>query len=73
MNHIGPIPIRSGWNVGHLLRGKPLTDTRIRHYERLGYYDAGFRAARREMWQRRKTRREGNFETAADGRLIFRP
>ena len=67
------VPIPCGWNVAILLRGKPLTDRKIRRYEKLGYYDEGFREARRNWWQRRQARREGNFDRAADGRLIFRP
>ncbi len=73
MNIENRVPIRSGWNVASLLRGKPLTDRQIAKYESLGYYDEGFRAARREVWAKRKAKREGNFDRAADGRLIFRP
>ena len=68
-------PIRPSWNVAALLRGKKLTDKRIRHYRELGYYDPAFQQARREFWEKkqaRRTMRDGNFDKV-DGRLIFRP
>ena len=54
-----------------LRRGK-LTDRKIKKYQAMGYYDEGWKAARREMWARRRAKREGNF-VSQDGRLIFRP
>ena len=67
--------IRSGWNTAALLRGKYLDDRAIAKYQRLGYYDPAFRAARKEMWERRaakRTQRQGNFDII-DGRQIYRP
>lgn len=64
--------IRPGWNVNQLCRGRRLTNRRIAHYARLGWYSAEFRQARRELAERKQTMREGNF-VHTEGRLIFSP
>lgn len=74
-HHSLPVPIRSGWNVAALIMRGPLTDRKIDAYAKRGYYADDFRAARRELWEKKaaaRSKREGNFERQ-DGRLIFRP
>lgn len=66
--------IRSGWNVGHMLRGKKLTDRKIAQYEKLGYYSAEFKRMRREVQERKRDRsREGSFDINESGRMIYNP
>lgn len=68
----------SAWNPQKILMRGRLTDKKIQSYESRGFYAADFRAARREMWDRRKVKREeaakrsGNF-LEVDGRLIYNP
>lgn len=50
------------------LRGRLLTDRDIEKYERMGYYSAEFKEARRALWAKRKT----NF-VSREGRLIYCP
>lgn len=62
-------PIRSqSFNLA--LRGPLLTDARIEHYQKLGYYTEAYREARRQHWQRRESR--SNFRSL-EGRLIYCP
>jgi len=66
--------IRSAWNIGAMLRRGKLTDRKIAQYEKLGYYSAEFRQARRDLQERkRKRRREGSFDVTDDGRMIYNP
>lgn len=71
-------PIRSTWNANHLLIKGKLTDRKIEKYAQAGWYSDSFRAARREMFERRKMKREqrekrsGNF-LEVDGRLVYSP
>lgn len=64
--------LRSSWNQARLVVGKKLTDRKIRQYEQRGYYSNEFRQARREAWERKQSKREGNF-TLRDGRMIYSP
>ena len=67
-------PIRAGFRSDVLIRRGKLTDQKIARYEKLGYYSADFRQARRELWNRRAAkRRSGNFDLTDDGRMIYRP
>ena len=64
--------VRSGWNVtAMLIRGR-LTDKKIAAYERRGWYSAEYRSARRELMEKKKVRREGNF-SLREGRMIYSP
>ncbi len=68
--------VPSGWNEAKLMRLAPLTDRKIDRYEKLGYYSPEYRAARRELQERKaakRANRQGNFDIASDGRLIYRP
>jgi hypothetical protein len=72
--------IPSGWSEARLMRRKPLTDRKIAKYEALGYYSPEYRQARKDLIERkadkreaRRKAREGNFDIAGDGRLIYRP
>lgn len=62
---------RSGWTVNVFYKGQ-LTDKKIARYQRLGYYSAEFRAARKE-YQDNKRKRKGNFVQGEGGRLIYSP
>jgi hypothetical protein len=67
-------PIRAGFRPDILIRRGKLTNQKIARYEKLGYYSANFRQARRELWSRRAAkRRSGNFDLTDDGRMIYRP
>jgi hypothetical protein len=71
-----PGRIRSAWNSVLMCRGKPLTDARIAHYQKLGHYSLAVKAARREAWEKKRqerVRKDGNFVRAEGGRLLFRP
>lgn len=58
--------------------GGLLTDRKIEHYRRNGFYSEDFRGARRDIWAKRKKKRDayetrdGNF-IKTDGRLIYNP
>ncbi len=68
--------VPSGWNEARLMRRAPLTDRKIARYEKLGYYSPEYRAARRELQERKAFKRhmrQGNFDVAEGGRLIYRP
>ena len=62
---------RTGWPSVGFMRG-PLTDRKIAKYQKLGYYSAEFREARKEL-QARKRKRKGNFVESEDGRLVYSP
>lgn len=64
-------PIRSRWVANP--RGKPLTDRRIEFYKKRGFYSAELRQARKELQDRKRMKRLGNFITAADGRQVYSP
>lgn len=66
---------RSGWNSSAMLIRGFLTDKKVEHYRKQGYYSEEWRSARRELWARRaeKRKRRGNFLEAEDGRLIYSP
>ena len=68
--------IRAAWQPAQMLRKGKLTDKQLAKYEKLGWYSAEFQKARKDAWTRKKlkqAKREGNFDIAADGRLIYRP
>lgn len=74
------VPIRSTWNPTRLIMGKPLTDRKIRQYEREGYYSKeakeGRRARQALKSQRRNARgpkRDGMFLIYPDGRMVYSP
>ena len=62
---------RSGWPSAGFILG-PLTDKKIAKYQKLGYYSAEFKEARKEL-QARKRKRKGNFVESEDGRLVYSP
>ena len=64
-------PVRSQ-NLSRLAVGKKLTDKRIAHYEKLGWYSPEFRAARKALMDRNRVR-TGNFTAESDGRLVYNP
>lgn len=69
--------LRSTWNESKiLLRGK-LTDRKIEYYRKRGFYSNEFREMRRDLWMKRKSKRDdnriGNFVKTGDGRLIYSP
>lgn len=77
--------VRNAWNPEKMARRGVLTDKRIRHYIKLGYYTAEFKEARRKLMQRKVAhikmnraadtfieKRIGNF-IEQDGRLIYSP
>lgn len=68
--------LRSSWNAAKLIVRKPLTDRRIKQYEKRGWYDESFREARRELMARKaaqRRKRSGNFLIGEDGRPIYSP
>lgn len=68
-------PIRTAWSESRMLRRSKLTDKQIRKYEEQGWYSVEFKEARRErmLKQSKSRKREGNFDVAEGGRLIYRP
>lgn len=71
-----PARIRSSWNTtAWLIRG-PLTDRKIKKYEKEGWYSSEFRELRRKKMAHKKwvyhNERIGNF-FECDGRLIYNP
>lgn len=70
------VPIRSAWKEFAMMRRGRLTDRKIAQYERKGFYSAEYRAARKELMERKAKKqlnRSGNFDVAGDGRLIYNP
>lgn len=70
------VPIKSSWNEAKLVIRGQLTDKKIAQYAKRGFYDEDFREARRELWAKRKARREGARQGSfieRDGRLIYSP
>lgn len=67
----GLATIRSAWRESHLMRRGKLTDKTIAKYEKLGFYSAEFRDARRALQERKAKKRSGHFLIADDGRLIY--
>lgn len=68
--------IRSGWNEGKLLGKGDLTDKKIAKYEDKGWYDAEFKLARKQLMEKRQSKRmtrEGNFLIREDGSKIYQP
>lgn len=67
--------IRCAWLESHLMRRGKLTDRKIAQYERKGFYSVEYRTARRELQERKakKRARNGSFDVAEDGRLIYNP
>lgn len=51
--------------------GRPLTDRKIRKYERAGWYSAENKAARKARAEKRQAR--SNFREGPEGRLIYCP
>lgn len=54
------------------LRGKLLSDRRIRFYSDRGYYSEAFRTARRALWERQRSAANPHF-IQHQGRLIYSP
>lgn len=70
----GLCPIRTA-SFSLALRTHVLTDRDIARYQAQGYYTAEFREARRQLWEKRHSRRReppSNF-VSHDGRLIYCP
>lgn len=65
------VPLRAR-NVSTAVCG-PLTDKKIEKYRREGYYSEAYREARRELWNKRRQRRDGNFLVRPDGTKVFSP
>lgn len=64
--------IKNGWNTtAMLIRGR-LTDKKIEHYRKHGWYSQQFKDARRELMQKKRSRRSGAF-LEHEGRLIYSP
>jgi hypothetical protein len=58
--------------MGDNLVGELLTDKKIGHYAKKGYYSPEYRQARKDLQAKKKARRTGNFDEI-DGRMIYRP
>lgn len=43
--------ISPGWNLRRMHVGKPLTDKKIREYEKKGFYTTDFKESRREAFK----------------------
>lgn len=68
--------IGSAWKPHVFVMKGPLTDKKIEQYRAAGYYSKEFREARKELMQQKaakRQKREGNFNVAEDGRLIYAP
>lgn len=66
---------RCGWNTATMSRKGKLTDKTIQKYQEQGFYSAEYKAARRELAEKRSKKRvvrDGNFDIV-DGRMIYRP
>ena len=68
--------MRSGWNPAVFIMRGPLTDKKIASYERRGFYSPELREARRQLRDKKNRqilspKRDGNFMTMPDGRLIY--
>lgn len=74
----GPVPvaaagrIMSSWNEAKLTGKGPLTDRKIDSYIKLGRYSAEYRQKRKELMEKKKLNRKGNF-VERDGRLVYCP
>jgi len=66
--------IRSAWNPAKLSVRRRLTDKQIEKYQKLGYYSAEIKQARRDLAKLRENKktRVGNF-LHGDGGLIYSP
>ena len=64
---------KSGWNEGATLMRGPLTDKKIRSYEKRGFYSEEYRTARKDFAEKKHKRRLGSFDQMQDGRMIYRP
>ena len=70
--------LRSSWPTSALICRGLLTDRKIDKYVKAGFYSSEYKAARRELWQKRKlkanAKRSGNFLVNEDlGRIIYNP
>jgi len=71
----GFVPVRSAWRESLFMRRGKLTDKKIARYERLGFYSAEYRTARKALMDRKarqRTARVGNFDLVGD-RMIYNP
>ena len=62
--------IRSTWRCSGTIG--PLTDKKILHYHKEGYYSIEIKEARKEFLER-KYKHRGSFIDMGEGRLIYRP
>lgn len=66
------VHIRPGWNETRLLIRGRLTDKKIEHYRKRGWYSQAFKEARRELMEKKRSKRSGAF-LEHEGRLIYSP
>lgn len=67
--------IRCAWLESHMMRRGKLTDRKIAQYEREGFYSVEYKAARKELQERKakkRSNRDGNF-VLEGGRMIYDP
>jgi len=63
--------LRASGGFDNVVRGK-LTDRKIEQYIKEGYYTAEFKEERKKLMDRKRARRQGNFNLV-DDRMIYNP
>lgn len=64
--------IKASWNSPKLSLRGPLTDRKIKAYQKAGFYSAEYKEARKRIMDKNRLRRTGNF-IEVGGRLIYTP